>query len=636
MSAASTSSICLPCGKSDFVSTDEENFFITASKNSWMEHVKRLYAFEPLTIAIGKIVIRAFCFEEGIGLFSPDTSSLISKASSLGLDVRNEVKLMHLIKTLPHAKSDIFLSEPLKICNLTSGSFHVITQKKCIAVELTQTQIPVEFLPVSKPLHAPMQCLSNISRALTIFRSRFAGGSYRLINEPLIERVSKLFFEFIPFFETFLSKEHPIELAKTSDDMQMIASKNPRSPLDIYILFNRHYWRGSYKIVMQGIKLSDKILPIGASISDTTETESEAKKEVAFRRHPHISRVLTPLFLHWKAEGQDNMIHSWACFGSLQDFLKKQSSIPLATLDTLALQMLESLDVFHSHGAVHKDLTSDNFIVDGTDGRIKLFINDVGSSSFADDPKELNTVATHGYNMAPELAQKCMAVKGHFWQSVFEVPLSFEDWVLSERFQIANLIAKLYLGKTPFEIASERKEILDQFPAVQKHFTDFISQPSCHLLDKYLEEEDRAALIRAYDLAYLQYFPTLAGNEGIDPEHLEGEAAFTYLSSFLELYNSENRVRLNPYLKNVEDIIKPIYKKAFKTMNAQFQKAFWGALNVFIASNKTPILGLIPEAPPKIKARLEAIAPLFELDKGKRPDLKVAIALLQTAIHLNP
>lgn len=636
MSIAPLSSVCLPCGKSDFITTDEENFFITASKTSWMTHIHALYGLDPLTVKVGHILVRAFCFEEGVGLVLPDLKQLSTKASILGLDVSNEAKLVHLIKTLPGSKSDIFLSLPLKICNLTPSSFNVITYKKCVIVELTKNLEPEACLSISKSLLPQISCLSNLSKSLSAYRSRFPLGTYQLINEAAVQNVAKLFFQTIPFFEEFIASEHLINVTHSSDTVQFIATKTPEASLDIYALFIKNCWKGSYKLVIQGLKITDQLLPIGASISDISETDSEAKKEIAFRRHPHIGRVLTPLLFNWSAREQDNMIHSWACFGTLHEFLRKNPALGLASLDIISLQMLESLEIFHSHHAVHKDLTSDNFVLDGAEGTLKVFINDVGSSCFSEDEEELHTVATHGYNMAPELLQKCITLKGNFWHSIFKVPVSFEEWVASERFQIACLITKVYLGKTPFEFACKRDEIWDLFPAMRVQFTDYTSQASCYRLDQYLEIEDRALLTRAYDKAFSLYYPTLPGKEGLDPDHLEGEQQFEYLSAFVEIFNSEFRVTLKAFLGKDEAAVKALYKKAEKIMAARFQEAFYGALNLFIASSKTPPQELIPASHAKIKARLDALTPLFNLDPSKRPNLSTIRAALQVAIHLNP
>lgn len=636
MSALPASSICCSLSRSDFIPTDEENYLITASNTSWMSHIKSLFNFDPLTFKIGRIMVRAFCFEEGVGLIRPETATLASKASRLGIDFSNEFKLVHLIKRLTSDKSNIFLSVPLKICHLTQSAFQVITYKKSVVVELTKDTEPVACMTIARPLQPHIGCLSNITQAMSALRSHFFNGSYKLIDDALVAKVAKVFFEKIQFFETFLTSAHQVNVTDTSEQMQFVVSKNPATALDIYVLFLNRSWNGSYKIVMQGLKITDQLLPIGVSISDVSETDIEAKKEVALRQHPHISRVMTPLYLHWKADGQDNMIHSWACFGSLGDFLKKPAAKSLLILDTIALQMIESVDTFHTNNVVHKDLSAENFVFDVTDTHARLFINDVGSSATADNKEDLSLVATHGYNLAPELAQKCIEAKGNFWNEIFELPLTFQDWQLSERFQLGILIARTYLGKTPFELACSRDEIWDRHPGMKATFTNYIADANANLLEGYLDDTDRGTLIKLYDKAFARYFITLPGNSTIKISSLEGEALSDYLSTFVSIFDTENRPILAPFLNEDEAVVRTLYKKAFKQMTALFHHEYYGTLNYFIATNKTPIRDFMGAQPPKIQARIDAISPLFDLDKSKRPDLKVILAALQTAIHLNP
>lgn len=621
-----SSSFYVPAISSFFKETEEENSLITASNRSWMVDLKSLYNFDPVVKIFRNVIMRAFNFDESIGFTNPDEASLLGKTQILGFDLSRNEQWAPFIKNLPYKISSIFLTTPRKLTLLDKVNRDIVRHKKWFVVEFsTQAALDplldLRILPIAPQLQAQTSCLLNIDTALQTYCSRFFEGSYSLIDESLVKKVAQVFFMNMARLNDCMTfKNRVIIIDSHSYGLDLIISKHPE--FNIYAFFLDHTWKGSYKTVFLGVKITDELHPVGLSESDISTSSCEAKKEILFRQHPDISKVLTPLYFVWEEPQKHYMIHSWSGLGSLHDFLNSEKPQPLADLDQIALQMLTSLDTLHKSGAVHKDLSSQNFLVDSQGGKVTIFINDVGSSCLRHEKHELYRVTTCSTNLAPELLNKCIPRAGHHWDTIFEMPLNFNDWVYNERFQIAILILSVYLGKNPYLTISTHKELYERLLNIQATPSEDLSlDPNCHSLDKYLNLGEKNQLIAFYMTAYLAYNKAIKGG---------GEVSFS------TLFCSESRVNLNPYLGNKKPLVNNLYTQAYRKMQNLFKNQFYKSLALFIASNKKPIVELLPKMDKKMEARINALSPLLDLDRAKRPDLITIRAALQVAILYNP
>lgn len=688
MSVIPSSIWCL-CEKSNFLTVGKEHCFITWNTH-WMQHAEKLYGFEPLILKIEHIMIKAFFFKEGTGLMIPDLEELIEKARIFNLNPTNLVTISSFIKASAITKSDLFLNKPLKIYSLQSSSYNLLTKDSCCALEITPEVSLPKTLSISDPFEAQIKCLSDHTQSLKDYQTRFSEGSYKLIDAPLIETIKTLFFKNIDLLKEFDGSTRKILERSLSEKIDMISVK--KRSIHLYFILKEHQFKGAFKTVMPILEVTDTLKPVGISISNFCHTIDElkekkeilqeeiiaikqqfalgkktawnarekiklatdaiysidntiditeqqialAQKEISFRKHPHISHVLTKLFCYWELPNHISMIHSWACFGTLDHFFNQKPELPLAAIDDIILQMLYGLNTLHTNQVVHKDLDMNNFVIDKIGDHYTVYINDVGSSCFKTEKLELEIVSTNGYNLAPELLIKCISREGLLWAHSFILALTFEDWLLSERFQIASLITRVLLGKTPFEFHLNKEEIQKSFPGILVNDKDPLSDPSCYLLDRYLETADSTQLSNLYYEAYRSYFLAIPKNIATDFSSFTDKEYQNYIDSFWKLFDSPSRIDLNPYLYANKEEIQKIYQTAKQSLNLQYSNAFYKELNRLIASNTTPIKDLIPSCDPKIQARLEAIYPLFDLDPSKRPPLKTIYDALKDAIKAHP
>lgn len=628
MNITPSSSFYVPTINSFFKEAEEQNFLITASNRSWMVQLKSVYNFDPVVKIFRNVIMRAFNFDENIGFTNPDEASLLGKTQALGFDLSKKEQWAPFIRTLPYALCRLFLTTPPKLTLLVKENLNLVTHKKWFVVEFS-TQAALDPLvdlfisPILPQLEGQTSCLLNIDTALKTYRSRFFEGSYSLVNEALLKKITRLFFMKMSCLNDYILSENKLMILESNPlKLNLVISKKPE--LTIYAFFLDRSWEGSYKRVFLGVKITDKLEPVGLSESDISASVCEVEKEIFFRRHPHISKVLTPLFFDWKEKETQKhyMIHSWCGLGSLRAFLKSEKSQSLPILDQLALQMLTSLDTFHKYGAVHKDLSSTNFIVDAQGDKIAIFINDVGSSCLQNNTKELRMITTSSNHLAPELLNKCIPIGGFHWDTVFEVPLNFKDWVYNERFQIAILILNLYLRTNPYLTISPLEKLHEQLLELYAHQqTDLTLNPICHSLDEYLNPVQKNQLIGLYENAYHGYNKAIKGG---------GEVSFS------TLFYSKSRVDLSPYLEDCKSLATLLYTQAYHKMCAAFENHFYSSVARFIVSNTTPIVKLLPKMDKKMEARIKALSPLLDLDRAKRPDLITIRAALQVAILYNP
>lgn len=609
-----------------------ENSLITTSGRSWMLNLEPRYPISPLVAIFNHAIVRAFSFDPSCGFIPVDAKTLSDKAKNLGLDLSKKQHTDSFVIPLPCEESNLFFTTPFKMGLFTDKKgFNLVTNKKCFVIEITHEGPPNPFLSIPMRFDPQITCFFNLEGALKAYRSRFCQGSYKLIDESFLEKITTFFFQRISYLNDYLAlSQNLFVLTSNSLNISVVISKTTK--LDVYAFFLDRSWQGSYKTVYLGLHLTDRIYPVGLSLSDISTSVTESKKEIFFRKHPEISKVLTPLYLTWHEKDKDAMIHEWAGLGSLSSFLKSQDKKPLPILDKIALEMLKCLHTFHQNGAVHKDLSCSNFIIDEKEGHTHLFINDVGSSCLYTEERALSTMSTHSRNLAPELLRECLATQRPGWTEPFSVPFNFQDWVYGERFQIGRLIATLYLGQDPYFLISSKKDFLESLLTERRQFTDFFSDSKTFMLDKHLNEAQQKKLKAVYQDAYAIYYQILS-NSPVHPDTLDTDSYLAYLSSFEKTFNSETRAILSPYLSDHNyEIAQKLYTKAYKTLYWAYENQIDSELAQFTASNTTPILELLPKMDPAIEARMRAINPILNLDSTQRPDLLTIIAALEAAI----
>lgn len=424
---------------------------------------------------------------------------------------------------------------------------------------------------------------------------------------------------------------------KLDTGTQIILHKNA-GLIDLYPLFEKFLWKGSYKTVFLSLKISQTLTPAGLSTSEDIE---ESKKEIFFRKHAQIAPLLTPLYLEWEAETQYNLVHGWAARGTLQDVILKPMS--LAEKDEIACQLLEKMSVFHQF-AIHKDLNINNIIVDHTAAGIQVHINDVGGSALKTNAEDMKEVAVNSYNLAPELLRECAKTQGYFWDSLFEADFSASQWELSERFQVAIMISQIYLGTHPYSLLQNKASIEEKYPLRDLAFRDLRTlYASCYKLDEFLSSIELEELKKCYVIAYdrmhskeLSKFSALIQTTAaellgtsIDSEERQKEHEELALHHFNTLSLRQN---LEPYLEDLKETTNLLYRAAYKRMDFTCRTEVYSDLAKIIAEASRPLIELVPDLPARTEGRIVALLPLLDLDPSKRPPLQTILSSFKASI----
>ncbi len=104
-----------------------------------------------------------------------------------------------------------------------------------------------------------------------------------------------------------------------------------------------------------------KVLPQQYSTDPMFKTrfENEARS-IAKLEHLHI----LPVFAYGEQDGISYMAMRYLDTGSLSDYIKQQSPLPLTTIAAILRQLADALDYAHANGILHRDIKPSNALLD--------------------------------------------------------------------------------------------------------------------------------------------------------------------------------------------------------------------------------------------------------------------------------
>ena len=119
----------------------------------------------------------------------------------------------------------------------------------------------------------------------------------------------------------------------------------------------------------------------------------EAKTLATFVGNPHIVRV----YRYFEDNGTAYFVMEYVEGDSLKDYLKKHNrKISFEEAKRILVPVMDALEVVHSKGIVHRDISPDNIIIT-KDGGVKLLDFGAARYSIGDMSRSLDVVLKHGY-----------------------------------------------------------------------------------------------------------------------------------------------------------------------------------------------------------------------------------------------
>jgi hypothetical protein len=246
----------------------------------------------------------------------------------------------------------------------------------------------------------------------------------------------------------------------------------------------------------------------------------------------------------------------------------------------------------------------------------------------------------------------CVPLKGYRWSESFKAPISFDQWVLCERFQLGTILTNIYLNGDVLETAHRNAQ-----PGCYESFEFMVSsQDRIEYLLEEAEDTDLSGIKLHYFEAFSRFYPTLFGKREdlpYGPHHLvkapagycgptlpgmpkefmpldtSPEAMAGLKESFEEFFESYftsplGRSLLQEHLLQAEkdDIFAKLKKTSEHLLSHRYELFAKFLHNEIrpIEDMATPLIESMGEdLKAEIKARIKVIAPLCDLDPAKRP-----------------
>lgn len=552
----------------------------------------------------------------------PTTDEVKDKIEKLGIDVLTGEDLFKFRQQILNKNISLTISLPNELAWSADLAFQKATYDKLYFLNLSFKHIPHLALP-------PPDSLSNIKRHVSFpldaymkYKEFFPHGSCNLIKLEDIEKVSQLFMKNFEKITSDLSSI-PVGGYKLYVDGLNLILFNNSGQFNLYAIFDQHAWRGSFKAVYLGVKLAQDLSPIGFSV---TKIYKNSHLESIFRDLAIFDGLITKKELAWRDHLNDYLIHSWSSLGTLEECLKLK--LTLESKDSIALTLLRKVAEFHKY-AVHKDLHTGNILIDQTKNHTQMYLNDLNSSVLKSTSQGIDWMTTNAINLSPELIFRALVFKNKLtWSEEFQLNLTHNDWELAERYQVGKIIAQMYLGVDPFEIAFDRSHVLAKYPLHKFSFQEIDAVPGLNYeLDPYLEPQQLDQIQDIFNQAFSIYYERILC---FDLENLE---TFNTLSD--EYFRDKGkRYALEPYLSQADiNVIDIHYNDAFKKMHQMLASELLTERLKFSIIFKHNIFEKVPE-PLKagLHSRLACISSLLDENPQSRPQLDIVANLLQQSI----
>ena len=139
----------------------------------------------------------------------------------------------------------------------------------------------------------------------------------------------------------------------------------------------------------------------------------EAKRLAKFWRLPGI--VMVKDYFHENKTAY--IVMEFAEGETLKAILKRNGPMPAAQVFEMMRPVMDSLEVVHDAGLIHRDISPDNFMVDA-EGNVKLLDFGAARNYMADNEKSLSVMLKPGY--APEEQYRSRGKQGP-WTDVYSL-----------------------------------------------------------------------------------------------------------------------------------------------------------------------------------------------------------------------
>lgn len=644
--------LTIPLTKHSFSSFKEYNILSTAGQPEWLMHACVHFKLSPLVYKIGSIAVSAIAFSPSRGLFTPSVKILKDAIARIGYNTDDEESLAHYESRINKDRAEFIID---------LGATGALRLKKPAAEKLLTSAnillVNTHVTPPSSPSPAlrnhSMQalrdlqyCLKYPKRALSLHQKEiFIGSCKDVINAAAIEKVALFFNKNLRAIFHWAIGASETHIQKIDADISVMLHKRNDLCM-IYAIFLKNVTRGGYKRVHLAAKITNVIEPFGVTFC---EDRKDFEIELSFRQNPRFKPLLTDFEAYERIGREFVVAHTWANCGSLYEILKNPQDVFYK--HQFAKQLLEKLHTFHTNGALHLDLHSQNLLVNYDGGfKVDLYINDVGSSILKSKPLAARRVATQSSYLAPEILHKLAPSHGYYWDEVLDFDLTIEERELSERFQIGLILYEIYFGKPLYKNFVTDAEIKTTFPLYLMSSAKAFSSPLIFSLDKYVEDVDFEDIESHFRDAFDRYYKTLtyhegmpfypatgeeAPVEGLDPSFSKQEQlAARYDAIFDEHFKDiEKRFLMIKHLDadGLENFIR-IYKLARRDHESDISRFRYEKYARSIAGITKPISELIPGILDDHDEIMKVFMPLLSLNPQERPTLDVVLAALNAKL----
>lgn len=193
------------------------------------------------------------------------------------------------------------------------------------------------------------------------------------------------------------------------------------------------------------------ILPEYANKPDFIRRFEVEAQLIARLEHPHI----VPLYDYWREPSGAYLVMRWLRGGSIQELIKRQGAIDLATISRILTQISEALMVAHRQGVVHRDLKPENILLD-VEGN--AYLSDFG---IAKDLSENQAITQNNAILGSPAYLSPEQIKG---ESVT---------AQSDIYAMGIVLYEMLTGKRPYEATSPAtlmyKHLSEPLPDINTH-----------------------------------------------------------------------------------------------------------------------------------------------------------------------
>ena len=199
--------------------------------------------------------------------------------------------------------------------------------------------------------------------------------------------------------------------------------------------------KGAYKTVTKSVLYKERHPGVVARCKQTEEINYELEMTQKVQGLPGIVKICA----HTSHQENETTYHTLFCKlynpGSLSRVLDRgKYSFTVKEKMTIALNILKGLEGLQTHGIVHKDLGTQNYLIDiakkrkGRTRKIDAVISDLGCSIFAQDAAGVRAQGHSAYT-SPE--------------AIFVSKMKGEDYFRSDLFAVGCLFYQIFYEKRP-------------------------------------------------------------------------------------------------------------------------------------------------------------------------------------------